>query len=190
VRLLAINPNWTESFQNPSIYRKQPRRSSHWGCPNHVIIRTTNYNNLPDSWEFNQNSQSDRFVLLLRRANLAPAGNALAQADILTNCWYSRRLDYFLFLFISKRLANLPESDHSTFQCEHIKFSDWLPRLRPHPYLGDRWNLLLLFSCTKPVTSEQVNHSNTYNMGPIDGWGVNHNTLNKISGYVFINVGT
>jgi hypothetical protein len=40
---------------------------------------------VPDLSEFSQISQSERFVLLLRRANLAPAGNALAQADIIIN---------------------------------------------------------------------------------------------------------
>jgi hypothetical protein len=65
---------------------------------------------MPDLSEFSQISQSERFVLLLRCANLAPAGSALAQADIIIDLLIFSQTRLFS---ISKRLAKLLESDHS-----------------------------------------------------------------------------
>jgi hypothetical protein len=77
---------------------------------------------VPDLSEFSQISQSERFVLKSRRDNLAPAGSALAQADILIDLLIFSQLDYFLDLFISKRLANLLEFDHSRV---HLSYADF-----------------------------------------------------------------
>jgi hypothetical protein len=48
-------------------------------------IRTTP---VPDASEFKQISQSECLYFDRSRANLAPAGNALAQADIIIERWY------------------------------------------------------------------------------------------------------